>query len=104
MSAFLTPEEFIEHLDRYAQAAITGYVTAKLGKIPHGDELAAHDAEQRRIVALLVKALDESRISHHIERDPLDSCGTERGEGCDCGAEAHNAEIDAAIAAVRGGP
>ena len=56
------------------------------------------------IVAGLVRALEEARRPHVVVEDCWYSCpasgeccNDEAGERCDCGADAHNAAIDAAI-------
>ena len=55
----------------------------------------------------LVEALEKSRIQHNECEDPYYSCPAsgknprERGY-CDCGADEHNARIDAALALAKG--
>ena len=75
------------------------------------DDRPSHLAEQA-----LREALEASRISHlDVEGDPFFSCPIARGGsclrhdmdgqcpcGCNCGADEHNARIDAALAAAGG--
>ena len=75
-------------------------------------ELAAAQAREQA----LREALEASRISHlDVEGDPFFSCPIARGGsclrhdmdgqcpcGCNCGADEHNARIDAALAAAGG--
>jgi hypothetical protein len=58
----------------------------------------------------LVKALEGLRRSHLEVEDGYYSCplmenyfGPEEGETCNCGADKHNAKLDAIIAALAGG-
>jgi len=47
----------------------------------------------------LAKVLAESRLEHRTDDSIESSCSFLHGLGCDCGAEEHNAKIDAALAA-----
>ncbi len=109
MSVILTPEQFESDVLDATHYASDG---------EEFDRVKAHDAEQRRIITLLVTALDGARCGHiYVEDDYWYSCpkaidpdtkkpvgghGDKDDDRCYCGADAHNAKIDAALAAVRG--
>jgi hypothetical protein len=57
----------------------------------------------RTVVDALKAALDAARVQHAACVDPAYECRSFWGEACGCGADEHNAAIDAALAAATAG-